>query len=74
MCHGRKSTYLVLAIAVIALALAFDINPTWLIVFAVCPLMMFFMMRTMDHGGHREDHTGHGCEHDPTRQDQRAKR
>lgn len=32
-----------------------------------CPLMMVFMMRGMGgmHGG--EDHTGHGCDHDPTR-------
>ena len=32
-----------------------------------CPLMMIIMMRGM--GGNRgesEDHTGHGCEHDPT--------
>lgn len=34
----------------------------------VCPLMMIFMMRGM-HGSRDggEDHTGHGCEHDPTR-------
>ena len=31
-----------------------------------CPIMMFVMMRGM-HGG-SEDHTGHGCQHDPTRQ------
>ncbi len=32
-----------------------------------CPLMMLVMMRGMGgmHGG-GEDHTGHGCEHDPT--------
>jgi hypothetical protein len=31
--------------------------------------MMFFMMRGMAgmHGASSEDHTGHGCEHDPTR-------
>ena len=33
-----------------------------------CPLMMVFMMRGMS-GMHNsgEDHTGHGCEHDPNR-------
>jgi hypothetical protein len=37
-------------------------------VFLACPLMMFVMMRGMGgmHGG-GADHTGHGCEHDPTR-------
>ncbi len=35
-----------------------------------CPIMMFMMMRGMSGGMHdnSEDHTGHGCEHDPTRQ------
>lgn len=69
MCHGRKSTYLIVAIVGVAVALAFGINPAFLAVLAVCPLMMFFMMRTMDHSGHHEDHTGHGCEHDPTRKE-----
>ena len=32
----------------------------------VCPLMMIVMMRRM-HGGVGEEHTGHGCEHDPAR-------
>ena len=32
-----------------------------------CPLMMVFMMRGMASGHRGEDHTGHGCEHDPTR-------
>ena len=32
----------------------------------VCPLMMFMMMRGMTDKGTPEDHTGHGCEHDPT--------
>ena len=33
-----------------------------------CPLMMVFMMKGMaGMHGDGEDHTGHGCEHDPTR-------
>jgi hypothetical protein len=55
---------------VVAVVLAVAGVPlTALIPFAIllaCPLMMFFMMRGML-GGDREDHTGHGCEHDPTR-------
>ena len=31
-----------------------------------CPLMMVFMMRGMSGSHGSEDHTGHGCEHDPT--------
>ena len=38
----------------------------------ICPLMMLFMMRSMGGMGSGEDHTGHGCEHDPTRQDHPA--
>ncbi len=36
----------------------------------VCPLMMIFMMKGMSGkaGSDKEDHTGHGCEHDPTTQ------
>ena len=73
MCHGnRKSTYVMLGIAGLALALAFGINPAFLLVLAICPLMMFFMMRSMGGMGGSEDHTGHGCEHDPTRHDHPA--
>ena len=32
-----------------------------------CTLMMIFMMRGMSGMAGREDHTGHGCEHDQTR-------
>lgn len=33
-----------------------------------CPLMMIFMMKGMaGMHGNGEDHTGHGCEHDPAR-------
>ncbi|MEO5838994.1 MAG: DUF2933 domain-containing protein [Acidimicrobiales bacterium] len=75
MCHGnRKSTFVMLGIAGLALASAFALgfNPAYVLILAVCPLMMFFMMRSMGGMGGGEDHTGHGCEHDPTRQDHHA--
>jgi hypothetical protein len=74
MCHGNRETILtMLGVAglALALALAFGISPAYVLILAVCPLMMVFMMRSM--GGSKtdnEDHTGHGCEHDPTRPDQ----
>ena len=34
--------------------------------------MMFVMMRYMGGMGGGEDHTGHGCEHDPIRHDHPA--
>ena len=57
------------ALAVVLAALGFPLAS--LLPFAIvlaCPLMMIFMMRGMAgmHGG-GEDHTGHGCEHDPAR-------
>lgn len=73
MCHGnRTSTYVMVGIAGLALALAFGINPGFLLLLAICPLMMFFMMRSMGGMGGSEDHTGHGCEHDPTAHDHHA--
>ena len=75
MSHGNKMTYVMLGIGVVALALAFKVNIGFLIFLLVCPLMMFMMMRSMGSGGGMdgmhggEDHTGHGCEHDPTRHD-----
>ncbi|MEO8698194.1 MAG: DUF2933 domain-containing protein [Acidimicrobiales bacterium] len=70
----HKSTYVMLGVAGVALALAFafDISPAYILIFAVCPLMMLFMMRSMGGMDDKEDHTGHGCEHDPTRQDHPA--
>ena len=66
--QSRRSTYVMLGIVGLALALALRINPVFLLALAICPLMMFFMMRSMG-GMSGEDHTGHGCEHDPTRVD-----
>jgi DUF2933 family protein len=69
---NRMIPYLIGAAAVAAALAAFGVPVASLAPFAIvllCPLMMVFMMRGMGgmgamHG--REDHTGHGCEHDPT--------
>ena len=75
MNHGNWTTYAVIGAAGLGLALATGINPSFLLILLVCPLMMFFMMKGMgDMSGQHEDHTGHGCEHDPTRTDHRAER
>ena len=73
MRHGnRKSTYLMFGIAALGVALAFGVNPGFLLLLVICPVMMIFMMRSMGGMGGHEDHTGHGCEHYPTRTDHRA--
>jgi hypothetical protein len=62
-----------LGAAVLALVMlgfgAPGISLTPLLFVVVCPLMMFMMMRIGGMSGKAapEDHTGHGCEHDPTR-------
>ena len=72
MTHSnRMLPYLLGAAVVAALLIAFGAPLASLLPFAIvlaCPLMMVFMMKGMAgmHGG-GEDHTGHGCEHDPTR-------
>lgn len=69
---GHKSAYAMLGVAGLALALAFGVSPVFLLILAICPLMMFFMMRSMGSMGGTEDHTGHGCEHETTRDDHPA--
>ncbi len=72
MCHGgRKSNYLMLGAAAVAIALmwALELSPAFVLLFAICPLMMFLMMRSMGGSATAEDHRGHGCEHDPARQE-----
>jgi hypothetical protein len=71
MHSNRVVPWLVGAAALAALLIAFGAPLAPLLPFAVllaCPLMMVFMMRGMaGMHGRSEDHTGHGCEHDPTR-------
>lgn len=60
---NRTMTYLMIGIAGLGVALAFGFNPAFLLVLAICPLMMFFMMRSMGNmGGH--DHGSGGTGHD----------
>ena len=76
MHSNRMVPWLVGAAALAALLIAFGAPLASLVPFAIvlaCPLMMFVMMRGMagmhDQG---EDHTGHGCEHDPARHETRG--
>jgi hypothetical protein len=75
MTHSNKMlTYLIGAAVVAAVLIALGAPLASVTPFAIvllCPLMMIVMMRSMGgmDGAHgREDHRGHGCEHDPTRQ------
>ncbi|MEP6661640.1 MAG: DUF2933 domain-containing protein [Acidimicrobiales bacterium] len=54
--RNRRSAYLMLGVAglAVAIALGFGINPAYLLLLAVCPLMMFFMMRHMGSMGAHE--------------------
>lgn len=71
---NRKSTYLMLGVVgvAIAIALASGMNPAFLLVVAICPLVMFFMMRTMAKTDSDEDQRNHDREHDQSRREQRA--
>lgn len=68
---NRMTPWLIGAAAIAAILMAFGAPLASLLPLAIvlaCPLMMIVMMRGM--GGMRgraEDHTGHGCEHDPSR-------
>ena len=73
MTHSsRDFPYLAAAAVAAAVLIAVGAPMVSLVPFALvlaCPLMMLLMMRGMS--GTRdgaEDHTGHGCEHDTTRQ------
>ena len=45
--NNRTMTYVMIGIVGVAIALASGFNPAFLLVLAICPLMMFFMMRSM---------------------------
>lgn len=49
--NNRTMTYVMIGIVGVAIALAFGFNPAFLLVLAICPLMMFFMMRSMGNMG-----------------------
>ena len=71
MSCNRMLPYLFGAVAVAAMLAVFGVPLGSLLPFAIvlaCPLMMFVMMRGMGGMHGAEDHTGHGCEHDPTRE------
>ena len=71
MTHSNRMVpWLVGAAAFVAVLIALGAPLASLLPFAillVCPLMMVLMMRGMAGMHEGEDHTGHGCEHDPTR-------
>lgn len=69
MQHSKWFPYLVLAAAAAAILIAAGVPLAAFLPFVfllACPLMMVFMMRGMGGMHSGEDHTGHGCEHDPT--------
>lgn len=79
MNHNRMLPYIaggaVIAAVLVALGVPFAAVAPFALL-AICPVMMFFMMRAMGGmgGPQGEDHTGHGCEHDPTRTADRSTR
>jgi hypothetical protein len=69
--NNKMLPYLIGAAAVAAALIAFGAPLGALVPFAfvlICPLMMVVMMRGMGGMHGRDDHTGHGCEHDSTRE------
>ena len=70
MNHNRMYAYLLGGVAIAAVLVIAKVPLAGVLPFGlllVCPLMMFFMMKGMGGMGGKEDHSGHGCEHDPTR-------
>ena len=74
MQKSRIPTYVAAAALVAVLLAITGVNFISLLPFTIlllCPLMMIFMMKGMGSmhgkaGSDKQDHTGHGCEHDPT--------
>lgn len=73
---NRTMTYVMIGIAGLALALAFGFNPAFLLVLAICPLMMFFMMRSMGNMGNmgKRDGDDHGSRDTDRDSDDRVNR
>ncbi len=70
MHHNRMPPYLLGAAAIAAALVIAGAPLAGILPFALllaCPLMMVFMMKSMSGNHDSEDHTGHGCEHDSTR-------
>ena len=74
--NNRTMTYVMIGIAGVALALAFGFNPAFLLVLAICPLMMFFMMRSMGNMGNmgKRDGDDHGSRDTDRDSDDRVNR
>ena len=67
MCHNNRAlTYIVMGIAALALTLVLGISPTYVLILAICPLIMLLMMRSMGDTNAHDGHTSHGPEHDPS--------
>jgi hypothetical protein len=64
-----RMMYVTLGLGGLALALALGINPGFWLLLALCPLMMFLMMRSMAGMEAGDDHAAHGSEHDLSRRD-----
>ena len=54
---NKYAGYAVALLAGGAIALWAGLSPFLLLLFVVCPLLMFFMMRGGMHGGHGESHS-----------------
>jgi hypothetical protein len=65
--HNRMHMYLLGAAAVAAVLVIAKVPLAGVLPFVLvlgCGVMMFFMMKSMGGMGGKEDHTGHGSEHD----------
>ncbi len=73
--NNRTMTYAMIGIVGVALALALGFNPAFLLVLAICPLMMFFMMGSMGNmGGHDRGSHDHESSDTETDSDERVDR